>query len=190
MNRYDIHEQHPFFEYVRLEDSIPEPRRDRLDVALLDMNHSWPNVGLDALVHLVVEAAEPMRDELVRRGLKLRVLSFDVRRRNHVPEGPPGRFQLYIGTGGPGHLDPRLNHFEHKGASLLHTTGANPECASHWGDDAVYDMVGNLDEWVDDEEGVFLGGFYARNTREGCLSRVSAHPRGYCDYSLGIRCCQ
>jgi formylglycine-generating enzyme len=94
------------------------------------------------------------------------------------------------GDASSGHLDPRLNHFEHKGASLLHTTGANPECASRWGEDAVYDMVGNLDEWVDDDEGVFLGGFYARNTREGCLSRVSAHPRGYFDYSLGIRCCQ
>jgi formylglycine-generating enzyme required for sulfatase activity len=93
------------------------------------------------------------------------------------------------GNASSGHLDPRLNYFQHDGAPLLHRTGSDPECVSRWGDDAIYDMVGNLDEWVDDPEGVFLGGFYARNTKEGCLSRVSAHPRGYFDYSLGIRCC-
>jgi len=114
LNSYDIHDPHDFFEYLRLDDSVPEARRDRIDVALLDMNHSWPNVGHDALVHVVVEAAEALRDELVRRGLKVRVLSYDIRRRNLVPESPNGRFQLYIGTGGPGHLDPRLNDGVHE----------------------------------------------------------------------------
>ncbi len=114
MSRYDIHDPHDFFEYVRLEQSAPEARRDRIDVALLDMNHSWPNVGHDALVHVIVEAAEALRDQLVPRGLKVRVLSYDVRRQNLIPESPNGRFQLYIGTGGPGHLDPRLNDGEHE----------------------------------------------------------------------------
>jgi hypothetical protein len=41
--------------------------------------------------------------------LRLRVLSFDVRRGGVVPEPPGGRFGLYLGTGGPGHLDPALN---------------------------------------------------------------------------------
>lgn len=105
---HDIHEPPPFFEYVRLEDdSLPEVRPDCIDVALLDMNHSWPNVGHDALIHVVLETADGMRDELERKKLKIRVLSFDVRRRNAIP--PSGRFQLYIGTGGPGHLDPREN---------------------------------------------------------------------------------
>jgi hypothetical protein len=94
------------------------------------------------------------------------------------------------GSASKGHLDPRLNQFAYQGRPLLHATGSNPECASRWGDDAVYDMVGNLDEWIADEEGVFLGGFYARNTKEGCLSRISAHPRAYFDYSLGVRCCR
>jgi formylglycine-generating enzyme len=89
-----------------------------------------------------------------------------------------------------GHNDPRLNHFEHEGSSLLHATGSHLECRSRWGSDAVYDMVGNLDEWVDDEDGLFLGGFYARKTKDGCGSRVSAHPRAYFDYSLGARCCK
>jgi hypothetical protein len=109
MQRHDIHQPHDFFEYVRVEDAAPPTSRDRIDVAMLDMNHFWPNVGHDSLVHAVLEAAESFRDELVRIGAKVRVLSYDVRRRNALPESPNGRFQLYIGTGGPGHLDPRLN---------------------------------------------------------------------------------
>ncbi len=88
-----------------------------------------------------------------------------------------------------GHLDPRLNHFSHRGQPLLAPTGSYPACASRWADDAVFDMVGNLDEWVADEDGVFRGGFYARNTKAGCEARISSHPRAYFDYSLGVRCC-
>jgi hypothetical protein len=115
MPTHDIHVPPPFFEYVRLEDdSLPEARHDRIDVALLDMNHSWPNVGHDGLVHVVLEAAECIRGELERNGMKVRVLSHDVRRKNAVPVSPNGRFQIYIGTGGPGHLDPRLNDGIHE----------------------------------------------------------------------------
>jgi hypothetical protein len=104
---HDIHEPHDFFEYVRLDDSqAPAPQSDRIDVALLDMNHHWPNVGHDALVHAVLEAAEPLRSSLVRAAKKVRVISYDVRRRHQIPDA---RFRIYIGTGGPGHLDPRLN---------------------------------------------------------------------------------
>ena len=110
MQQHDIHQPHDFFEYVRVEGSVPPPARDRIDVAMLDMNHFWPNVGHDSLVHAVLEAAETFREELQRIGAKVRVLSYDVRRRNTVPESPNGRFQIYIGTGGPGHLDPRLNN--------------------------------------------------------------------------------
>ena len=98
-----------FFEFIRIEDSAPPAQRDRIDVALLDMNHNWPNVGHDSLVQAVQEAAGELREELARIGAKVRVLSYDVRRRHQIPEPPNGRFQLYIGTGGPGHLDPRLN---------------------------------------------------------------------------------
>jgi hypothetical protein len=111
-----IHEPSDFFEYVRLEDSVPPARPDRIDVALLDMNHAWPNVGHDSLAHAVMETAEALRDTLVSASLKVRLLSYDVRRRNLVPESPNGRFQLYIGTGGPGHLDPRLNDGVHEGS--------------------------------------------------------------------------
>lgn len=85
--------------------------------------------------------------------------------------------------------DPRLNQIDLEGAPLLRTTGKTESCKSVWGDDAVYDMVGNLDEWVADAEGTFVGGFYARATRNGCDSRVTAHPISYFDYSTGVRCC-
>ncbi len=98
--------------------------------------------------------------------------------------------QILHGDMSTGHLDPRLNLVEGSAGPLLRKTGATESCKSVWGADAIYDMVGNLDEWVDAPVGAFLGGFYARSTREGCDSKVSSHPRQYFDYSLGIRCCQ
>ncbi|MDI3288983.1 hypothetical protein [Polyangium sp. 15x6] len=89
-----------------------------------------------------------------------------------------------------GHLDPRLNHVRAGDTPLFRRTGATPACRSRWGNDAIYDMVGNLDEWVDEGNGAFAGGFYARSTRSGCDAVVTAHPRSYLDYSTGVRCCK
>ncbi len=90
-----------------------------------------------------------------------------------------------------GHTDPRLNLVVERGKDpVLRKTGATPGCASVWGDARIYDMVGNLDEWVDDDTGVFVGGFYARSTTKGCEARVSVHAPAYYDYSLGTRCCE
>ncbi len=89
-----------------------------------------------------------------------------------------------------GHLDPRLNRVETADGPLLRTTGATSACASRWGDDAIYDMVGNIDEWVDEKGGAFAGGFYSRSTTNGCEALVSAHPEHYADYSTGVRCCK
>ena len=88
-----------------------------------------------------------------------------------------------------GHTDPRLNRVAVNGRPLLRKTGETEVCGSVWGDDAIWDMVGNLDEWVDDPEGTFLGGFYARSKRDGCRSTVRAHTFDYFDYSTGVRCC-
>jgi formylglycine-generating enzyme required for sulfatase activity len=94
-----------------------------------------------------------------------------------------------------GHRDPRLNLVvDPVDGPLLRLTGATASCASQWDDDRIFDMVGNLDEWVeadpDLDTGVFVGGFYARSTREGCKARVSNHAKIYYDYSLGTRCCK
>ena len=95
------------------------------------------------------------------------------------------------GNSSMGHLDPRLNLVVERGVDpLLRTTGATSTCASPWRDDAILDMVGNLDEWIDDDDGGFVGGFYARATTKGCDSRVKAHPPSYYDYSTGARCCR
>jgi hypothetical protein len=105
MRRRDIHQPYDFFEYVRTDGGVPAADPRIVDVALLDMNHSWPNVGHDSIVHALLECAE----SLAAPDVKVRVLSYDVRRRNALPDLAGDRFSLYIGTGGPGHLDPRLN---------------------------------------------------------------------------------
>ncbi|HVY31709.1 MAG TPA: SUMF1/EgtB/PvdO family nonheme iron enzyme [Polyangiaceae bacterium] len=97
---------------------------------------------------------------------------------------------VLYGDASKNHLDPRLNLAEGDAGPLLRKTGATPSCRSEWGQDAIYDMVGNLDEWVDDEHGAFQGGFYSRSTREGCDARITVHPPPYSDYSLGVRCCK
>jgi len=39
------------------------------------------------------------------------------------------------------------------------------------------------------EDGMFLGGFYARSTTKGCDAQISSHAPSYFDYSTGTRCC-
>lgn len=88
-----------------------------------------------------------------------------------------------------GHLDPRLDRVVAASGPLLRPTGATATCRSRWGADAIYDLVGNLDEWVDEPGGAFAGGFFSRSTRAGCEALVTAHPPSYLDYSTGVRCC-
>jgi len=80
-----------------------------IDVAILDMNHGWPNVGHDAIVHSLGEMASRLAPALESSGIMIRVLSYDVRRSHMLPDAPGEQFSLYIGTGGPGHLDPHRN---------------------------------------------------------------------------------
>jgi hypothetical protein len=99
------------FLYSRVEKPADLPARDDriVDVAILDMNHGWPNLGHDSLVHAVMDAACDLVPALEGTDLRMRAVSFDVRRGGGVPEGPDGRFAVYVGTGGPGHIDPRSN---------------------------------------------------------------------------------
>ncbi len=95
---------------------------------------------------------------------------------------------------------------------FLEQTGEREECVSSYG---VYDLVGNVHEWVSDPvddafisrvksqsirrsvqghhdgNGVFLGGFFS-NTNElgpGCKYITYGHDPSYHDYSTGFRCC-
>jgi len=81
-------------------------------------------------------------------------------------------------------VDPRLNQLE----GTLTRTGERTECTNEYG---VFDMVGNLHEWVDDPEGTFQGGYYLDThlNGDGCYYRTTAHPMSHLDYSTGFRCC-
>jgi formylglycine-generating enzyme len=73
-------------------------------------------------------------------------------------------------------------------ANTLLPTGERAECTNEYG---VYDMVGNLHEWVDDPDGTFRGGYYMDTTKngDGCSYQTTAHAFTYHDYSTGFRCC-
>lgn len=99
------------FEYVRVErpEDLPPADPRWVDVAVLDMNHGWPNLGHDSLVHSLLDIACELLPLAEETGVRVRAISFDVRRAGGVPEPPGGRFALYVGTGGPGALDPHEN---------------------------------------------------------------------------------
>jgi hypothetical protein len=99
------------YEYVRVEkpEDLPPPDERTIEVAILDMNHGCPNLGHDSIVHAVQDAACDLTPVLEPAGLRIRALSFEVRQRHMIPEGPGGRFAIYVGTGGPGHIDPHRN---------------------------------------------------------------------------------
>ncbi len=88
---------------------IPQPDGAFADVHVLDMNHAWHNAGHDSIVGLVRRLAADAEADLAETGLTVRVISYDVRRRFLLPP-PPDGLAIYVGTGGPGHLDPRMNH--------------------------------------------------------------------------------
>lgn len=67
-------------------------------------------------------------------------------------------------------------------------TGSREDCVTAEG---LYDMVGNLHEWVAEADGTFRGGYYMDTTQngDGCSYQTTAHDFDYHDYSTGFRCC-
>jgi formylglycine-generating enzyme required for sulfatase activity len=67
-------------------------------------------------------------------------------------------------------------------------SGANDGCVSAEG---VFDLVGNLHEWIDEPAGTFRGGFFldTQLNGPGCNYATTAHTADYFDYSTGFRCC-
>jgi hypothetical protein len=103
--------RHDDFECARVECAEDLPAADPriVDVAVLDMNHGWPNLGHDCLIHSLLDASRELLPVTAETGLRVRALSFDVRRCGMIPELPGRRLSLYLGTGGPGHIDPYEN---------------------------------------------------------------------------------
>ena len=80
--------------------------------------------------------------------------------------------------------DPRLNQLP----DSLAPSGDYAACVT---DEGIYDLHGNLHEWVADASGTFRGGFYvdASINGTGCSYATTAHSFDYHDYSTGFRCC-
>ncbi len=80
--------------------------------------------------------------------------------------------------------DPSLNQM----SDTVTPTGSHEACTNGYG---VYDMVGNLHEWVADPAGTFQGGYYQDThlNGDGCSYKTQAHAAWYHDYSTGFRCC-
>jgi formylglycine-generating enzyme len=104
--------------------------------------------------------------------------------------------------------DPELDTLE----GYLGKSGEYEGCRS---EDDVFDLAGNLHEWVSDVvdqtfvdkmeddkvdrhtqpwklgNGVFVGGFFSTTDQHGpgCLFTTIAHEPTYHDYSIGFRCC-
>ena len=104
--------------------------------------------------------------------------------------------------------DPSLD----KEPGFLSRSGEYAGCES---DAGVFDLVGNLHEWVSDTatatfkarldsdgtprgfqywspgNGIFMGGFYSTHSElgPGCAFTTIAHEPRYHDYSTGFRCC-
>lgn len=79
----------------------------------------------------------------------------------------------------------------------LAKTGEYKQCVSGGWDKPVYDMDGNLSEWVSATRrtkrglmGVFMADGHSGTAQLGCEREVAAHPREYHDYSMGTRCCK
>ena len=84
--------------------------------------------------------------------------------------------------------DPKIN----EAPNTVAPTGSFTHCRNAFG---VYDMVGNLHEWVadvhDGTRGTFRGGYYQDThiNGDGCNYKTTAHDVAYHDYSTGFRCC-
>jgi formylglycine-generating enzyme required for sulfatase activity len=85
--------------------------------------------------------------------------------------------------------DPRLDQLP----LSLSPSGNFSRCVTN---NQVFDMAGNLDEWVDHinphtGHGTFKGGYFVDDVinGRGCAYETVAHSPKYHDYSLGFRCC-
>jgi len=74
-------------------------------------------------------------------------------------------------------------------------SGSRESCVSPFG---VFDMTGNVDEWVDYERGSFtqapyrsgLKGGYWGPVRNRCRPITATHNRWHTGYQVGLRCCR
>ena len=123
----------PVFQTVRVQrqDEVPPAQPHLVDIAVLDMHHGWPNLGHDAILHAIQNALCDISGPLRKAGIGFRAVSYDLRRGEQViPEAPGGRHVLYVGTGGPGRLDPRMNDGRSEGSQgIAEIRRGSPGCS-------------------------------------------------------------
>jgi formylglycine-generating enzyme len=86
--------------------------------------------------------------------------------------------------------NPRTRAAEVKRLWQGEESGARAECVSPYG---VFDMTGNVDEWVTNERGTphksgLKGGYWGR-VRNRCRPMTTAHGERFAFYQTGFRCC-
>jgi sulfatase modifying factor 1 len=90
--------------------------------------------------------------------------------------------------------DPRTRLAEFSRLDQRDPSGARDSCVSPYG---VFDMTGNVDEWVVNETGreddrpyvSGLKGGYWGPVRDRCRPMTTDHNQGYRFYQIGFRCC-
>jgi len=89
-----------------------------------------------------------------------------------------------------GSSDPKVRDAEAKRLWQGEPSGSRASCVSPYG---VYDMTGNVDEWVVNEEGKpyksGLKGGYWGPVRDRCRPMTTVHAEGFSFYQIGFRCC-
>lgn len=89
-----------------------------------------------------------------------------------------------------GSRDPAVREAEARRLWQGEPSGARPACVSPYG---VFDMTGNVDEWVVNESGrpyrSGLKGGYWGPVRDRCRPMTTAHSESFSFYQIGFRCC-
>jgi formylglycine-generating enzyme len=91
-------------------------------------------------------------------------------------------------------LNPATRDREVERLSQSDPSGTRPQCVSAYG---VYDMTGNVDEWVVNEDGTTqeapyqsgLKGGYWGPVRNRCRPMTTDHNQWHSGYQIGFRCC-
>jgi hypothetical protein len=100
----------------------------------------------------------------------------------------------YIMPDDQAYKNPKTRAAEVSRLSQSEPSGARPRCVSPYG---VYDMTGNVDEWVLNENGSITGpeyesglkGGYWAPVRNRCRPMTTDHNRWHSGYQIGYRCC-
>jgi formylglycine-generating enzyme required for sulfatase activity len=89
-----------------------------------------------------------------------------------------------------GSNDPKVRDAEAKRLWQGEPSGSRASCVSPYG---VFDMTGNVDEWVVNEEhkpyNSGLKGGYWGPVRDRCRPMTTVHAEGFSFYQIGFRCC-